>query len=153
MRLLQKLTSPHLCFLVFVHLLEVLSLSQIFLSPFETECLSNWEDVRVSPWERENENKNKKPEQQRLEPFDARTSVGLSALSSPGRISRTSEDMKAIVELSLPGNRQSLLGQIQIPKENPSACGRIGSPDPVPGSLGSAWVSHVEEDVTLQVLH
>lgn len=61
--------------------------------------------------------------------------------------------MKVIVELSLPGNRQSLLGQIQLPKENPWACGRIGSPDPVPGSLGSAWVSHVEEDVTLQVLH
>lgn len=82
MRSLQKLTSLHLCFLVFVHLLEVLSLSQIFLSPFEAEWLSNWEDARMSA-RGKGKQKQKTAEQQRLETFDARRYLGHSELFSP----------------------------------------------------------------------
>lgn len=58
-----------------------------------------------------------------------------------------------IEKLSLLGNCTSLLGQRQLPKENPSACGGAGSPDPGQGQLGSALVSHMEADVRLRVLH
>lgn len=71
----------------------------------------------------------------------------------PGRILRISEDMRVIEKLSLLGNCTSLLGQRQLPKENPSACGGAGSPDPGQRQLGSAFISHVEADVTLPVLH